>query len=81
MDIEVKLPELGEESEDKAKVSFFYVEEGQAIKKGESLVEMLTDKATFDVEAPAGGVLKKILAEENKEVGVGEVLAIIEAPD
>ena len=81
MAVEVKLPDLGEEAGDTARVSFFYVEEGQEVKKGENIVEMVTDKATFDIDAPADGVVKKILAEENQEVGTGEVLAIIEVPD
>ena len=78
MSVEVRLPDLGKEAGDKAKVSFFYVEEGEKIEEGEDLVEMVTDKATFDVPATVSGTVKKILAEENQEVKVGEVLAIIE---
>ena len=81
MDIEVKLPELGEEGVDKAKVSFFSVEEGEEIKEGDEVVEMLTDKVAFNVEAPATGTIKKILVQEDQEVKVGDVLAVIETPD
>ncbi len=81
MDIEVKLPELGEESIDAARISFFYAEEGEEVKEGDDLVELLTDKATFNIQAPATGKVKKILAEENQEVKVGGLLAVIETPD
>jgi len=74
---EVKLPELGEEVE-KATVSFWYHEEGERVEKEEDLVEMVTDKATFNVPSPAFGTLSQIKAEEGAIVKAGEVLAIIE---
>ena len=73
----VKLPELGEEIE-KAVVSSWYFKVGDKISVDDDLVELTTDKATFDVPAPTAGTLKKILAEEGREVKIGEALAIIE---
>jgi pyruvate/2-oxoglutarate dehydrogenase complex dihydrolipoamide acyltransferase (E2) component len=51
---------------------------GDRVEAGEPLVEIETDKATAEVEAPVSGTLADILAEEGDEVKVDTVLAIIE---
>lgn len=61
-------------------VSRWYKREGETIEKGEPLVEVNTEKVIYDVEAPASGILYKILALEGKEVPVAEALGIIIAP-
>ena len=73
--VEVQLPTLGEDGPDEATISFFLVAEGTAIKKDDKLVELLTDKATFDVVSPADGTLKEIRVQEDDLVKVGQVLA------
>ncbi|KPJ63396.1 MAG: hypothetical protein AMS15_00475 [Planctomycetes bacterium DG_23] len=78
MRVEVKLPDLGEDAPNEATVSFFYVEKGSKIKEGDDLVEMVTDKASFNVPAPATGTISEILAKEEDIIAVGETLAIIE---
>ncbi len=75
--VKVYLPQLGEGIE-KATVSFWYFQEGQEIKEGDDLVELATDKATFNVPSPATGVVSEVLFEEGDSVNVGEVLANIE---
>ena len=59
----------------------WFKKEGDMVKKGEPLVEVLSEKATYEVEAPASGVLRKILAPEGTDVPVAETLGIIAAPD
>ena len=59
----------------------WFKKEGDTVKKGEPLVEVLSEKATYDVEAPASGVLRKILAEEGTDVPVAGTLGIITAPN
>jgi pyruvate/2-oxoglutarate dehydrogenase complex dihydrolipoamide acyltransferase (E2) component len=78
MPFEVKLPPLGEDAPDEAEVSFWYVEEGEAIEEGQDLVEMVTDKAAFTMPAPVSGVLRSIEAGEGETVAVGQVMAIVE---
>lgn len=78
MRTEVKLPELGEDAGKEATVSFWYVEDGGTVAKDEDLVEMVTDKATFNVPAPAGGVLREVTALEGEKVKVGQLMAVIE---
>jgi len=51
---------------------------GERVEAGEPLVEIETDKASEEVEAPVSGTLADILAEEGDEVKVDTVLAIIE---
>lgn len=74
---EVKLPPIGEGIL-KAGVSYWIKNAGEAVKEGEDLVELVTDKATFNMPAPATGVLKEVLIGEGEEVKVGQVLARIE---
>ncbi len=54
--------------------------EGEQVAKGEVLMEVETDKATVEVEAPAGGTVAAITAAEGDEVPVGQTIALILAP-
>ena len=72
----VALPPLAE-GVDKAGVSYWHRAIGENVKEGEDLVELVTDKATFNLPAPVSGVLKEILIEEGSDVRVGQVLAKI----
>jgi len=53
--------------------------EGDPIAKGEILLEIDTDKATVEVEAPEGGVVRRILAQAGETVPVLTPVAIIAA--
>ena len=68
------LPKLGE-GIDEATVSFWMCEEGGNVNIGDDIIEMLTDKATFNVPAPVSGVLKDILVKEGDIVKVGQKIA------
>jgi len=79
MRYEFRLPELGDDAPDKAKLSFWYKEEGEEVEKDEAICEMFTDKATFDVPCSVAGKLLEILVEEEEaEVQVGQVIAVLE---
>jgi pyruvate dehydrogenase E2 component (dihydrolipoamide acetyltransferase) len=52
---------------------------GDAVKKGELLYVVATDKLTVDVESPAEGVLLAITVKEGEEVPVGAPIALIGA--
>lgn len=73
----VILPELGE-GITKATVTYWHFQEGDSLKEGEDLVELATDKATFNLPSPATGKLSKILVLEGVSAGVGAELAVIE---
>jgi pyruvate dehydrogenase E2 component (dihydrolipoamide acetyltransferase) len=59
----------------------WFKNEGDSVAKGEPLVEVLTEKVTYEIEAPAAGILRKRLVEEGLEVPVGAALAYIGGPD
>jgi pyruvate dehydrogenase E2 component (dihydrolipoamide acetyltransferase) len=59
----------------------WFKKEGETVQKGEPLVEVLSEKVTYDVEAPESGVLRKILAVEGMDVPVAQAIGIIAAPD
>lgn len=73
----VTLPPLAE-GVDKANISYWYRQAGEAVKTGEDLVELVTDKATFNMPSPATGTLKEILVEEGNPAKVGQIIATIE---
>jgi pyruvate dehydrogenase E2 component (dihydrolipoamide acetyltransferase) len=73
-DVEVKLPSLGDDAGDEARVSFWYVDVGEEVEEGDDLLQMLTDKATFDVPSPAAGKVTALLVDEDQQVKVGDVL-------
>jgi 2-oxoisovalerate dehydrogenase E1 component len=50
---------------------------GDEVKQGEAIVEVETDKAVLQVEAPAGGKLIQVLAEVGKTVKMGETMGVI----
>lgn len=73
----VVLPELGEGIE-KAIVSYWYFKEGGRVKEKDDLVELTTDKATFNLPSPCSGTISEIMFREGDSVDVGEILAAIE---
>src|ERR1700690_1306886 len=54
--------------------------DGEAVVKGEPLMEIETDKVTVEIEAPASGTLGGLLAHEGDIVPVGRTVAWILAP-
>jgi pyruvate dehydrogenase E2 component (dihydrolipoamide acetyltransferase) len=50
---------------------------GQKVRQGEPLVELQTDKVNYELESPAEGILLDIVAKEDSEVPVGEMLCHI----
>jgi 2-oxoglutarate dehydrogenase E2 component (dihydrolipoamide succinyltransferase) len=73
---EIHVPELGESVAD-ATVGRWLKQEGEAVKSGEALVELETDKINFEVEAEQDGVLVSISKDEGETVNVGEVIGTI----
>lgn len=53
------------------------VNEGDAVKKGDALVEVSTDKITNTGEAPCDGMIRKIIAQVDDELPCGETICLI----
>ena len=56
-------------------VSAWYKKPGDAVKRGEPLFAVETDKVNTDVESPCDGVLAEILVPEGEHADVGQILA------
>ncbi len=77
MQINVTVPELGE-SIVEATIVRWLKSEGDPVRIGESLVELETEKANFEVAAEKEGILKSITKRESVDIEVGDVIGIIE---
>lgn len=80
MATEVKLPHLGE-SIDSSVILAWHKSVGDAVKRGDELADLETDKATLSLEAPKNGVLLAIVAEAGQTVTIGDLLAVIGRED
>jgi 2-oxoglutarate dehydrogenase E2 component (dihydrolipoamide succinyltransferase) len=78
MAVEIRVPPLGESLVD-AVVGVWLKQEGDAVSRGESLVELETDKVNLDVTAEEDGVLSSITRREGEVVAVGDVLGLVSA--
>lgn len=79
-DIEVTLPKLGESIMNATVVQWFK-KEGEQIGKDQPLLEVATDKVNSEIPSPVSGILKKIHAQPDQELNVGEPLATISTED
>ena len=76
MATEIIMPKLGLTMEE-GTISSWLAKEGQTVKAGDTLLAIETDKVTVDVEAPASGILLKILQPEGSTVPVAQVIGYI----
>jgi len=76
--VEIRVPAMGE-SVTEGTVAHWLKQPGDAVALDEPVVEVETDKVTLEVNAPAAGVLDKILAEAGATVEVGAVLGTVAA--
>ena len=72
----VIMPALGM-AQETGKVLRWLRREGDAVTKGEPLLEIETDKATVELEAPESGTLAQVSVGEGETVPVGRVIATI----
>ena len=77
MAIEVKVPVLAE-SVAEASLLKWHKKVGDKVSRGDSLIDIETDKVTLEVAAPNDGILSEILKQDGEEVKSNEVIARIE---
>jgi pyruvate dehydrogenase E2 component (dihydrolipoamide acetyltransferase) len=80
MATEVTMPKLGLTMTE-GTIREWKKKEGEWVKSGETLYVLETEKVTFEVEAPASGILGKIVAKIGDVVPVGGIVAYILRPD
>lgn len=76
MPVDFTFPELAAERPE-GTVLRWLKRPGEAVRRGEPLVEVETDKVNSELESPADGVLAEVVAGEGASVSVGQVLARI----
>ncbi|UCG49524.1 MAG: biotin/lipoyl-binding protein, partial [Phycisphaerales bacterium] len=74
---EVKLPEISENVESGVVIAAL-VKAGDFVEKEQPLVELETEKATFEVPSPFSGKVVEISVNEEDEINVGQVIAKID---
>jgi len=79
MAFSVVMPAL-EMAQETGKLIAWRKQEGDSVTKGEPLLEIETDKAVVEVEAPADGILAGIKAAAGADIPVGQTIAWIVAP-
>ena len=79
MAISVVMPAL-EMAQENGKLLAWRKKEGESVTKGEPLLEIETDKAVVEVEAPGDGILAGITADVGAVIPVGETIAWLVAP-
>jgi pyruvate dehydrogenase E2 component (dihydrolipoamide acetyltransferase) len=79
MAFSVVMPAL-EMAQETGKLIAWRKQEGDLVVKGEPLLEIETDKAVVEVEAPADGILAGIKASAGEDIPVGQTIAWIVAP-
>ena len=77
MALEFKLPDIGEGIAE-GEITRWHVQEGQSVKENDPFVEVMTDKATVEIPAPAAGRIASIKFPAGATVPVGSVIAVIE---
>lgn len=71
--MEFRLPELGEGVYEAEMVSW-HVKPGERVKRGQTLMEVMTDKATMEVPAPFAGTIGELRTEPGQQLKIGDVV-------
>ncbi len=77
MKIEIKVPQLSESVAEATLVSWLK-QPGEAVKEGENLIDIETDKVVLELPAIKSGVLSKILKKNGDKVSSNEVIALLD---
>jgi 2-oxoglutarate dehydrogenase E2 component (dihydrolipoamide succinyltransferase) len=75
--IEIKVPQLSE-SVSEATLLSWHRQAGEAVKEGENLIDIETDKVVLELPAPQDGVLTEIIKRDGEQVESGEIIAMLD---
>ncbi len=75
-----RLPDIGEGIAE-AEIVMWHVKVGDRIEEDANLADMMTDKATVEMESPVSGVVVELAGEVGDMVPIGSTLAVIEVAD
>jgi 2-oxoisovalerate dehydrogenase E2 component (dihydrolipoyl transacylase) len=74
---EFKLPDIGEGIAE-AEIVAWHVKVGDTVAEDQQLADMMTDKATVEMESPVAGKVVKLAGEVGDQIPIGSVLVVIE---
>lgn len=75
----MKMPKLWDyKAYGEGTITIWYIKEGDRVKKGDNLCQVLASKVTIEVPSPISGVVKKILKPRNSQVVPGDPIIEIE---
>ncbi|MBO9575678.1 MAG: 2-oxo acid dehydrogenase subunit E2 [Sphingobium sp.] len=80
MRYEYRLPDIGEGIAE-AELIGWHVQPGDRVEEGTSLADVMTDKATVEIEAPVAGVILERTGDAGDTVAIGSVLLVIETEE
>ncbi len=72
-----KLPDIGEGIAE-AEIVAWHVKVGDQVEEDQQLADMMTDKATVEMESPVAGTVTKLAGEVGDQIAIGSVLVEIE---
>ncbi|HEX8063723.1 MAG TPA: dihydrolipoamide acetyltransferase family protein [Allosphingosinicella sp.] len=74
---EFKLPDIGEGIAE-AEIVAWHIKVGDAVREDQQLADMMTDKATVEMESPVAGKVLELAGEVGDQIPIGSVLVVIE---
>ena len=74
---EFKLPDIGEGIAE-AEIVQWHIAVGDSVKEDQQLADMMTDKATVEMESPVAGKVLQLAGEVGDQIPIGSVLVVIE---
>ena len=75
-----KLPDIGEGIAE-AEIVAWHVAVGDRVEEDQNIADMMTDKATVEMESPVSGVVVELAGEVGDQVAIGAALVVIETED
>ncbi|MBI5865841.1 MAG: 2-oxoglutarate dehydrogenase complex dihydrolipoyllysine-residue succinyltransferase [Planctomycetes bacterium] len=77
MQVELIIPDCGE-SITQVTLGPWLIAEGEPVQRDQTVLEIETDKATIELPAPVGGVIRKTLKKQGETAAIGEVVGYME---
>jgi 2-oxoisovalerate dehydrogenase E2 component (dihydrolipoyl transacylase) len=74
---EYRLPDIGEGIAE-AEIVAWHVKVGDTIAEDQQIADMMTDKATVEMESPVAGKVLELAGEVGDQIAIGSILAVIE---
>jgi len=75
-----RLPDIGEGIAE-AEIVAWHVAVGGRVEEDQNIADMMTDKATVEMESPVSGVVVELAGEVGDQVAIGAALVVIETED